>query len=230
MHSPYALCKGSKGKPRLSYDWKLMLDQGRSRAYLDTWRAMERLVDTGKTKHIGVANFNARKLRCLLERARIKPAVNEIELHPYLPQTELLEMCREAGIHVIAHQPLGGPIVYPVFPTDDDRPLENPEIEKLANRNRRTSAQLILAWLTEQGVTVVPRTTRVIHLYENSQLKRVPSAAMAAMSSLSRSKGARRVPWIDEYFESQVFGDGKDPWTTRIEMMLEGRMPPPEYL
>jgi len=75
-----------------------------------TWRAMEGLVRAGKTKHIGVSNFSIKRLKLVLEYARIKPMVNQVELHPYLPQKDLLAFSKQNDILLQAHCPLGGQV------------------------------------------------------------------------------------------------------------------------
>src|ERR1700712_5719518 len=75
--------------------------------YVETWKGMEKLPQTGKTKAIGVANFSKSYLQNLLSRAEIQPAANQIENHPLLPQQEIVDFCKEHNIHVTAYSPLG---------------------------------------------------------------------------------------------------------------------------
>ncbi|HXO77112.1 MAG TPA: aldo/keto reductase, partial [Puia sp.] len=116
MHTPFAFQPGDNQDPRDQND-NIIYDNGVT--LIDTWKAMERLVDGGKCRAIGLADISVEKLMPIYEMARIKPAVVQVEAHPYLPQTELLEFCREKGITLLAFAPLGhgirpGPIEDPV--------------------------------------------------------------------------------------------------------------------
>ncbi|TVY92220.1 putative oxidoreductase [Lachnellula willkommii] len=114
MHFPHAYLPGpGNGTIRHpSGNGKPVIDYERSRKYTETWKAMERLVDSGKAKSIGLSNFNILKTKRVLQVARIKPAVNQVEIHPYLPQHDLLKFYKEQNLHLMAHQPLGGkPII-----------------------------------------------------------------------------------------------------------------------
>ncbi|KAK8085058.1 NADP-dependent oxidoreductase domain-containing protein [Apiospora hydei] len=95
---------------------KPVIDYELSRYYAATWKAMEALVESGKARSIGLSNFNILKTRKLLETANIIPAVNQVELHPYLPQAELVAFSRKHGILVIAHQPLEAVLSGPYGP------------------------------------------------------------------------------------------------------------------
>ncbi|PYI17157.1 aldo-keto reductase [Aspergillus japonicus CBS 114.51] len=193
MHFPHAYIKGPEHRPRQNPDGNRMVDYLLSTRYPATWRAMERLVDKGKARLIGVGNFNILKLRKLLRTARIRPAVNQVELHPYLPQTNLLEFCRMEGIHVMAHQPLGGkPLLMDIGHKRHMRPLTDTDIFQLSRKRFRSPAQLILSWIVQQNISVVPRTSRITHLIENMNLKRLTTEETVAMSLITRLVGEFR--------------------------------------
>ncbi|EHA27149.1 hypothetical protein ASPNIDRAFT_170262, partial [Aspergillus niger ATCC 1015] len=145
-----------------------IIDHELSRDYPSTWAAMESLVDKGKAKMIGVSNFNILKLERLLGSARIPPAVNQIELHPYLPQVELVRFCKANGIYLVAHQPLGGKPVAAVNP-NADRPGPY-KIAEIASKHERSPAQIILSWIVQQGISVIPKTVRQSRMVENLDL------------------------------------------------------------
>jgi alcohol dehydrogenase (NADP+) len=104
MHTPFAFQPGDNMEPR-DQDGKIIYDQGVT--LLETWKAMENLVDRGKCKAIGLSDLTLETLLPLYEAARIKPAVVQVESHPYLPQTELLEFCKQKGVVLLAFAPLG---------------------------------------------------------------------------------------------------------------------------
>jgi D-xylose reductase len=137
----------------------------------ETWQAMEALVDAGLVRQIGVCNCGVALLRDLLAQARIRPAVLQVELHPYLAQEKLLRFCRENGIAVTAFSPLGAPSYVPLgMATAADSVLEHPTIKKIACDVGRTPAQVVLRWGVQRGTAVIPKTSRLERLRENLAL------------------------------------------------------------
>ena len=104
IHTPFAFQPGDEQDPR-DQNGNVVYDQGIT--LLDTWRAMENLVDHGKCRAIGLSDIGLDELLAVYESARIKPAVVQVEAHPYLPETELLEFCQEKGVVLLAFAPLG---------------------------------------------------------------------------------------------------------------------------
>ncbi|GKZ75037.1 hypothetical protein AnigIFM50267_002276 [Aspergillus niger] len=179
---------------------KPIIDHELSRDYPSTWAAMESLVDKGKAKMIGVSNFNILKLERLLGSAKIPPAVNQIELHPYLPQVELVKFCKTNGIHVVAHQPLGGKPVAAV----------NPNADRTASKHERSPAQIILSWIVQQGISVIPKTVRQSRMVENLDLKQLPDKDMETISDLSKKKGEVRYLDPKNHIGFNIFDERHD--------------------
>src|SRR6201987_5837313 len=135
IHTPFAFQPGDDQDPRdqngnVLYDHDVTL--------LDTWRAMESLVDHGKCRAIGLSDVGLNELKPIYESARIKPAVVQVESHPYLPETELLQFCKEKGVVFLAFAPLGHGMKPGL--------LEDPVISAIATRVGKTPAQVLLAW------------------------------------------------------------------------------------
>lgn len=132
----------------------------------DTWRAMEGLVKKGLVKSVGVSNFTVMMLMDLLAYAEIVPAMNQVELHPYLTQKGLLDFCRAKGIAVTAYSPLGS--------SDDPegkmRLMNEPVIVELAKKYGKTAAQILLHWAVARGTVVIPKSTRKERIKENSEI------------------------------------------------------------
>lgn len=128
----------------------------------ETWAAMEELVEAGLVRHIGVSNFSARKLADLLPHCRIRPAVNQVERHPWLQQKGLLEFCRQEGIVITAYSPLGSDMSGPVLPL-----LQIPEVQAIASEHGCSAAQVLLAWGIATGTSVIPKSVRRERLAEN---------------------------------------------------------------
>jgi alcohol dehydrogenase (NADP+) len=133
-----------------------------------TWAAMEVLVDKGLCRHVGVSNFSIAKLKDLMAGARLKPEVNQIELHPYLQQPAMLEYCRQSGIHLTAYSPLGSPDRPDVFKAQDEPVLLQEEtIVEIASRHRITPAQVLIGWAIQRGTIVIPKSVNPRRLEQN---------------------------------------------------------------
>lgn len=135
----------------------------------ETWRAMEDLLYQGKCRAIGVSNFTIRHLEALKKTARVwPPAVNQIECHPYNPQTELVEYCKKEGIAVVAYASLGGQDTgKKTWNVLGGRLLERLEIQEIADKYRKTPAQVLLRWATQQGIGVIPKSGNVEHMKQS---------------------------------------------------------------
>lgn len=158
---------------------------------IETWQAMEKLVDAGLVRHIGVSNFCVSLLRDLLAQARIRPVVNQVEAHPYLAQEKLLRYCREEGVAVTAFSPLGAPSYVPLgMAKAEDSALLEPCVADAARRLGRTPAQVVLRWAVQRGTSVVPKTEKPERLRENLALEdfALSDAEMAAITALDRGR------------------------------------------
>jgi D-xylose reductase len=135
-----------------------------------TWEAMEALVPAGLARNIGVSNYNGALLMDLFTYAKILPAVVQVEHHPYLLQQPLLDLCKSKGIAVTGYSSFG-----PQSFRDCDMELaesiellfDHPVILKIANRERKTAAQVLLRWSTQQGIAVIPKSNTQDRLIEN---------------------------------------------------------------
>ena len=134
----------------------------------DTWAAMEELVDAGLVRQIGVSNFSARKLAELLPHCRIRPAVNQVERHPWLQQPALMEFCRRERIAVTAYSPLGS------APSGELSPLlQIPEVMDIAAAHGCSAARVLLAWGIACGTSVIPKSVRRERLADNLAASRL---------------------------------------------------------
>ena len=125
--------------------------------YMKTWRKMEELVDFGLVRHIGTSNMTIPKLKLLLQDARIRPAVNEMELHPHFQQPELFRFVVESGIQAIGYCPIGSPGRPERDRTPEDTsPTEDPVILKIARRHSLHPAVVCIKWAIQRGQTPIP--------------------------------------------------------------------------
>lgn len=134
----------------------------------ETWSAMEAMVDKGLCRHLGVSNFSMAKLQSLLQSARQKPEMNQIELHPFLQQPAMLEFCNNNGINLTAYAPLGS-ADRPARLKVDDEPimLEQPAIVKIAEHHGVTPAQVLISWAIHRGTVVIPKSVNPERLKQN---------------------------------------------------------------
>jgi diketogulonate reductase-like aldo/keto reductase len=167
MHTPYAFQPGDEQDPRDEHG-QVIYDSGVT--LVDTWRAMERLVDDGRCKSIGLSDITLEKLQEVVPAARIKPAVVEVECHPYHPQPELLDFCRREGIVLLAFAALGHGM--------EPKVLENPVITAIAQRVHKTPAQVLLAWALQRGTAFLTTSTKPGRIHESFEISTLPEDAM----------------------------------------------------
>ncbi|KAF9894712.1 hypothetical protein FE257_006602 [Aspergillus nanangensis] len=146
----------------------------------DTWRAMEDLVAKGKVRSIGVSNFTRGKIEDLLQTAKIPPAVNQIEAHPYLQQRDLLEWSKEKGIVVTGYSPLGNNIY------NIPRAVDDPLVVETAAAIGKTPAQVLISWAVQRGTVVLPKSVTPERITSNFQDFILPEEAFQAIQSLER--------------------------------------------
>lgn len=168
MHTPFAFLAGDEQDPR-DEQGKVIYDDGI--ALLDTWRAMEALVDEGRCRSIGLADVTLEKLKGIVAAARIKPSVVQVESHPYLPEWELLEFCQQEGIVLLAFAPLGHAMAPKV--------LEDPVITAIAQRVGKTPAQVLLAWAVQRGSAFLTTSTKPQRIRENFEISSLPEDALS---------------------------------------------------
>jgi diketogulonate reductase-like aldo/keto reductase len=167
VHTPYAFAPGDDPDPRdehgdVVYDRGVTLGQ--------TWQAMERLVDDGDCRSIGLSNVDLNTLREVVAGARILPAAVQVESHPYLPEWELLDFCREHGIVLLAFAALGHAMTPNV--------LEDEVITAIADRVHATPAQVCLAWAVQRGTAYLTTSTNPRRIQENYDISPLPDDAM----------------------------------------------------
>ncbi len=135
---------------------------------IETWTAMEALVEKGLCRQLGVSNFSVKKLDELVKKAKIKPVMNQVELHPYLQQPKMLEFCKANSISLTAYAPLGSSDRPERLKTADEPVLlEEPTIQKIANKYGVSSAQVLLAWALQRGTLVIPKSVTPARIKQN---------------------------------------------------------------
>ena len=167
VHTPFAFKPGDEFFPvnersEPIYDTEITL--------IETWRAMEKLVDEGRCRAIGLSDITLDKLKEVVAVARIMPSVVQVESHPYLPEWELLEFCRQNGIVLLAFAPLGHGMEPRI--TDDE------VIKAVAKQVGKTPAQVALAWAAQRGTAFLTTSTNPDHIRENFDVSWLPEELM----------------------------------------------------
>ena len=174
IHTPFAFQPGDEQDPRdangaVIYDKAVTL--------LDTWRALEGLVDEGKCKAIGLSDVSLEQAKGIFDAARIKPAVVHVESHPYLPEWDLLNYCKKNGIVLQAFAALGH--------SSEPRLLEDPVITAIARRVNKTPAQVLLAWAIQRGTALLTTSKTPSRIKENFDVSAIPEDAVREIMGLA---------------------------------------------
>jgi diketogulonate reductase-like aldo/keto reductase len=170
IHTPFAFQPGDEQDPRDEHG-RVIYDSGVTLA--ETWGALERLVDEGHCKSIGLSDITLDKLREIVSVARIRPAMVQVESHPYLPEWDLLDFCREHGIVLQAFAALGHAM--------EPNLLADPVITDIARRLHKTPAQIALAWAVQRGTAFLTTSTNSRRIQENFDISALPEEAMREM-------------------------------------------------
>ncbi len=173
IHTPFAFQPGDEQDPR-DQNGNVIYDKGVT--LLDTWRALESLVGDGRCRAIGLSDITLSDLSPIYESARIKPAVVQVESHPYLPETELLEFCKTKGVVLLAFAPLGHGMKPGL--------LEDPVISAIAARVGKTPAQVLLAWAVQRGTALLTTPKTAARAKENFDISALPEDAFNEINSI----------------------------------------------
>lgn len=169
VHFPVATKHTGVGTTASALDEDGVLDIDTTISLETTWHAMEDLVSKGLVRSIGISNYDVFLTRDCLAYSKIKPAVNQIETHPYFQRDSLVKFCQKHGICVTAHTPLGGAAANTEwFGTVSC--LEDPVLKSLAERYKKTAAQIALRWGIQRNTVVIPKSSKLDRLKENFQV------------------------------------------------------------
>jgi len=152
----------------------------------ETWAAMEELVAAGLVRSIGISNFNAKQVKSITAMCKIKPAMNQVERHPYFDQSRLLQVCKEEGIPLTAYCPLGSGD-NPFRKPDDPVLLADKVLTEIGAKYKKSSAQIAIRWQVDSGVVVIPKSVSPGRIADNFnvfdfQLSAEDMAAIAAVN------------------------------------------------
>jgi alcohol dehydrogenase (NADP+) len=182
IHTPFAFQPGDNQDPR-DQNGNVLYDRGVT--LFDTWKAMESLVDGGKCRAIGLSDISLDGLLPVYESARIKPAVVQVEAHPYLPETELLEFCKASDAVLLAFAPLGHGI--------KPGPLDDPTISAIAVRVGKTPAQVLLAWAVQRGTALLTTPKSAARAQEALDIAPLPQDAFDEINGIQTRQRLNQV-------------------------------------
>eukprot|EP01111_Echinosteliopsis_oligospora_P000715 TRINITY_DN1084_c0_g1_i1.p1 TRINITY_DN1084_c0_g1~~TRINITY_DN1084_c0_g1_i1.p1 ORF type:complete len:307 (+),score=95.19 TRINITY_DN1084_c0_g1_i1:46-966(+) len=158
-------------------------DLDKSWTHIQTWLGLEKLLQTGKVKAIGVSNYSVKFLEELLQHATITPAVNQIENHPYLPQQEIVDFCKNKGIHISAYSPLGS-TGSPLFKDD--------VIQSIASKHSVSVGTILLSYHVARGSSVLPKSVTPSRIEENFKIVDLKEEEMKELEAIHKNKGLSR--------------------------------------
>ncbi|CAH1105232.1 unnamed protein product [Psylliodes chrysocephalus] len=157
IHWPMAYKEEAESFPRREDGTVIFSDVD----YVDSWKEMEKLQQQGLIKSIGLSNFNKRQIERVLAIAKVKPVNLQVECHPYLNQSKLIEFCKSKDIIVTAYSPLG---------SGDAKLLDDPKLKELATKYKKTPAQIILRYQIDRGNIVIPKSVTKSRLQQNFEI------------------------------------------------------------
>lgn len=162
IHWPFAFKDGDELAPKNEKGIPITSDTD----YLETWKGMEKCVELGLTRSIGVSNFNIEQITRVLQAAKIPPVNNQVEVSVNLNQKPLIEFCRKNNITITGYSPLG----QPGNKTDAPNFLQNPTILELAKKHNKTAAQISLRYAMQQEIAIIPKSVTPSRLKENMDI------------------------------------------------------------
>ncbi|KAK8061861.1 hypothetical protein PG994_008227 [Apiospora phragmitis] len=196
VHWPIAAEKDDKYMPKIGADGKYIIKKELTENPEPTWRAMEELQESGKTRAIGVSNWTIEGLKKLLSFAKIKPTVNQIEIHPFLPNEALVKFCQENDILPAAYSPLGS---QDQVPTTGEKVRTDKTLNEVADRSGHTLAQVILAWGLRRGYVVLPKSSTPSRIESNFQIPELSDADFEAVNGVAKGRHTRFVNMKDTF-------------------------------
>ncbi|KAG8930791.1 hypothetical protein FRC02_003663 [Tulasnella sp. 418] len=154
----------------------------------------------GNVKSIGVSNFSVKLLNNLLQHTTVVPAVNQVQLHPMLPQNDLLEFCNSKGIHLTAYMPLG---------RADSPFFTNDQVKAIADKNNTSVAQILLSWGVQRGTSVIPKSVKEERLKQNLTTITLSEEDFQALNNFHKQAGMHRQLMITPLYDQE-----KGTWMT----------------
>lgn len=196
IHWPIAAEKTEDNEPKIGADGKYIINKELTENPEPTWRAMEELNQAGKARAIGVSNWTIDGLKKLLSFAKVKPTVNQIEIHPFLPNEALVKFCQENGVLPAAYSPLGS---QDQVPNTGEKVRTNKTLNEVATRSGHDLAQVLLAWGLRRGYAVLPKSSTPSRIESNFQVPKISDEDFEAVNSVAKGRHTRFVNMKDTF-------------------------------
>ncbi|KAI7868613.1 NADP-dependent oxidoreductase domain-containing protein [Spinellus fusiger] len=192
MHWTFAFQPGEDLVPRTETG-EVILD---NIDFTETYAALEKLPKE-KVRAIGVSNFDIFNLEKLLKTAKVVPAANQVEIHPYLSQTRLVEYCQKKNILLTAYSPLG---------STNSPLLKDEKLINIAEKYGKNAAQILIAWGVKRGYSVLPKSVTASRIIENWSIPELTDEDFSAINDISASKHVRTCDPIN-FWKIKTFND-----------------------
>jgi diketogulonate reductase-like aldo/keto reductase len=196
VHWPIASERDENFNVKLGADGKHIIKKELTDNPEPTWRAMEELAESNKARAIGVSNWTIDGLKKLLAFSKIKPTVNQIEIHPFLPNDELVKFCKDNDILPEAYAPLGS---QEQVPTTGEKVRTNKTLNEVAERSGNTLAQVLLAWGLRRGYVVLPKSSTPSRIESNFRVPELSDSGFEAVNAVARGRHTRFVNMKDTF-------------------------------
>lgn len=196
IHWPIAAERNADRSVKIGSDGKYVINKPLTENPEPTWRAMEKLYNAGLAKSIGLSNFTESGIKSLLAYAQVRPSINQIEIHPFLPQGPLIEYCVREKILPVAYSPLGS---QDQVPGTGEKVSTNKDLIAVAERNGWTLAQVLIAWGIARGYAVLPKSSNESRIKGNAKLVQLSQEDMAAVNKVAEGRWSRFVNMKDTF-------------------------------
>uniref|UniRef100_Q155V9 D-xylose reductase [NAD(P)H] n=1 Tax=Aspergillus glaucus TaxID=41413 RepID=Q155V9_ASPGL len=196
VHWPIAAEKETQEQPKIGADGKYVILHDLTENPEPTWRAMEKIYEDGKARAIGVSNWNISDFEKLFKFAKVKPTVNQIEIHPFLPNEELVQYCFKHDVLPAAYSPLGS---QNQVPTTGERVSENKTLNDIAQKGGNTLAQVLIAWGLRRGYVVLPKSGNPARIESNFKSINLSDEDYEAVNAVAKGRHFRFVNMKDTF-------------------------------
>jgi diketogulonate reductase-like aldo/keto reductase len=196
VHWPIAAERNADRTVKIGADGKYIIKKDLTENPEPTWRAMEKVYGEGLTRSIGVSNWTEKGLTSLLSYARIPPAVNQIEIHPFLPQDALIAYCLSHSILPVAYSPLGS---QDQVPGTGEKVSTNKSLLAIAEEKGASLAQVLIAWGMKRGYVVLPKSSNPERIASNSKLITLSEQEFEAVNKVAEGRCSRFVNMKDTF-------------------------------
>ncbi|KAI0188400.1 NADP-dependent oxidoreductase domain-containing protein [Astrocystis sublimbata] len=196
VHWPIAAERNDDYSVKLGADGKYVIKKDLTENPEPTWRAMEELLASGKVRSLGVSNWTIEGLKKLMAFAKVKPQVNQVEVHPFLPNGDLIDFCQANDIMIEAYSPLGS---QDQIPNTGEKVRTNKTLNEVADRSGNTLAQVLLAWGLRRGYVVLPKSSTPSRIESNAQVPQLSDEDYEAVQAVAKGRHARFVNMKDVF-------------------------------